>query len=353
MAIGVVEVTATAVSPSAGALAADNNLRIASLTMAAYDYLMTLPAEYRLYKSSNRRSTGLILFVLLRYSSIMVLVVSNVGFFHHGFTSNTCDHYYLVTPVFKVIQMMTSQAILAIRTYGISQRNRWVGWTLLLAYTLAAGFQWFSSIYGRIPLMINGNCTIASAHPQSPISTWSFYFVAMLFDCLTLSISTFCLVKVRAVTSGSTSQLCRILLYDGLGYFIALTLTNAANIVLYRGIHNVIQTTGASFEYAVTWIMSQRILIHPRDARTTDQTSVVLSQLPSSRAVMSALRFNKGTKHQSKVEQGDSLRPGSQDEFGNTESDFDLQVHIDKSIVVDARAQDKGTKDEDLFWDRV
>ncbi len=40
MAIGVVEATATAVSPSAGALAADNNLRVASLTIAAYEYVV-------------------------------------------------------------------------------------------------------------------------------------------------------------------------------------------------------------------------------------------------------------------------------------------------------------------------
>ncbi|KAH9027459.1 hypothetical protein EDB83DRAFT_1910910 [Lactarius deliciosus] len=94
MVIGIVAATATTVSPSAGALAADNNLRVASLTIAAYDYLLTLPAEYRLYKSSNRRSTGLILFVLLRYSSIMVLVISNVGFFHHNFTPKTCNPSY-------------------------------------------------------------------------------------------------------------------------------------------------------------------------------------------------------------------------------------------------------------------
>ncbi|KAH9003862.1 hypothetical protein EDB86DRAFT_2286248 [Lactarius hatsudake] len=348
MVIGIVEATATTVSPSAGALAADNNLRIASLTIAAYDYLLTLPAEYRLYKSSNRRSTGLILFVLLRYSSIMVLVISNVGFFHHNFTPKTCGHYFLLAPVFKVIQMMMSQAILAIRTYGISQRTPWVGWTLLLSYTLAAGFQWFSSIYARIPTMIDGNCTVGSAHPHSAISTWSFYFVAMLFDCLTLSISTFYLIRVKAVTSSSTSHLCKILLYDGIGYFVALTLTNAGNILLYRGFHNVIQTTGASFEYAVTWIMSQRILIHPRDSRT-DQTSAVLSRVPSSRAVMSALRFDKRSTYQSRSEPGDS----PEDKCGNTESDFNLQVRVDRSIVVNARAEDECPKDQDLFWDRV
>ncbi|KAH9023017.1 hypothetical protein EDB84DRAFT_481283 [Lactarius hengduanensis] len=348
MAIGIVEATATAVSPSAGALAADNNLRIASLTIAAYDYLLTLPAEYRLYKSSHWRSTGLILFVLLRYSSMMVLVISNVGFFHHTFTPKTCGHFYMVAPVFKVIQMMTSQAILAIRTYGISQRTPWVGWTLLLSYTLVVGFQWFFSLYARIPSMIDGNCTPGTAHPESAVSTWSFYLVAMLFDCLTLSISTFYLIRVKAVASTSASQLCKILLYDGLGYFVVLTVTNAANILLYRGVHHAIQTTGASLGYAVTWIMSQRILIHPRDART-DQMSAVLSRIPNSRAVMSALRFDKGSTHPTRVEPGDS----PEDECGNTESDFNLQVRVDRSIVVNARAQDECPKDQDLFWDRV
>lgn len=70
---GVMEATVTTIYPSAGALAADNNIRIASLTLGAYEYvpncrsrashrnsrslsyLITLPAEYRLYKSSNRR----------------------------------------------------------------------------------------------------------------------------------------------------------------------------------------------------------------------------------------------------------------------------------------------------------
>lgn len=31
----------------------------------------------------------------------MVLVVSNVGFFYHGFTPNFCDHFHLVVPAFK------------------------------------------------------------------------------------------------------------------------------------------------------------------------------------------------------------------------------------------------------------
>lgn len=85
----------------------------------------------------------------------------------------------------------------------------------------------------------------------------------------------------------------------------------------------------------------------------TDQTSVILSEPPSSRAVMSALRLDKGQKHSRRVEQADMR---SQDESGNTENDFNLQVRIDRSVMVDTRAQQKvvcPTKDQDPFWDGI
>jgi len=272
------------------------------------------------------------------------MVVSNVGFFYHGFTPQTCEHFHLAAPALKVVQMMVSQAILGIRTYGIAQSNPWVKRTLLSTFILGAGLQWFSSLYARIPVMTDGNCTVASAHPERSVSSWSFYLVAMLYDCLTLTISTVYLMKIKSVGSG-TSRLFKILLYDGLGYFVVLTLTNMANILLFRGTDHVLQSTGASFEYAVTWIMSQQILIHIRNARA-DRTSVFLAQLPSSRAISSALRFDKGTKHETRAEQCDTPRP---------QDDFDLQVRIDKSIVVDTRVQEKGDghKEQDPFWDQV
>ena len=85
------------------------------------------------------------------------------------------------------------------------------------------------------------------------------------------------------------------------------------------------------------------------DARY-DQTPVVLSELPSARAVTSALHFSKGTTG---VEQG--VTPGSQDEFGNTENDFDVQVRINRLIVVDTeeKSKDHNDSDRDPFWDWV
>ncbi|KAH8993126.1 hypothetical protein EDB92DRAFT_435949 [Lactarius akahatsu] len=121
MIMGRSELAVSEIAFTPSAITADNDLRIVSVTIAAYDYLATLPAEYRFYQSSNRRSSGLVLFVLIRYTSVIVLVVSNVGFFYHGFTPNTCGHFHLAVPALKVVQTMVSQAILAIRAYNISQ----------------------------------------------------------------------------------------------------------------------------------------------------------------------------------------------------------------------------------------
>ncbi|KAI0299006.1 hypothetical protein B0F90DRAFT_654059 [Multifurca ochricompacta] len=122
---------------------------------------------------------------------------------------------------------------------------------------------------------------VGSSHPQHPLSSWSFYMAAILYDCITLSISTVCLLRVRVISSAA-SRLLTIMLYDGLGYLVVLTgeshrcvtdpfpdscsytAVNVMNVILFRGTDHTIQSTGASLGYTVTWIMSQRILTHIR-----------------------------------------------------------------------------------------
>jgi len=68
VAIGVVATATQPIDPSQGALETDAYLRIASMTILAYDYLFTLPAELRFYKTTSRYSSwGFILYVLMRY----------------------------------------------------------------------------------------------------------------------------------------------------------------------------------------------------------------------------------------------------------------------------------------------
>lgn len=46
-------------------------------------------------------SSGILAHVLGRYLSIVLIIITNVGFFHHGFSPKACDHYFHVGPIFK------------------------------------------------------------------------------------------------------------------------------------------------------------------------------------------------------------------------------------------------------------
>jgi len=204
---------------------------------------------------------------------------------------------------------MVSQAILGFRTYNIALRNVWIGNILLSTYIIVVMFQWYADLANRIPVMTDGNCMIQSAHPHQPISAWTFYFTAMLYDFLTLSISTIYLLKPNAaeevvlvprdvpsiLVPHRAARILKTLLCDGLGYFVALTAVNLMNVFLYRGAARAVQTSGASLGYAITWIMSQRILNHQRDERMRMASVIEVQQTTTNSTVTTtvpAARFD-------------------------------------------------------------
>ncbi|KAH9978175.1 hypothetical protein BGW80DRAFT_798210 [Lactifluus volemus] len=209
-------VIATPISPSQSSINVATYVRIVAMSIAGYDYLITLPFEYQLYKLTRRVSSGLILFILIRYLSVVLVITSNVGFFYPHFTPQSCANYLYVNPVLRETQMMVSQAILGILTYGISLRNVWVGRTISLAYLATIGFQWACYLLYRYPEMIStsasgqGNCLIENSHPKSFISAGSMYLVAMMYDCLILLIATHYLLKMKIAGMSTTSKLWKV-----------------------------------------------------------------------------------------------------------------------------------------------
>ncbi|KAG1847606.1 hypothetical protein F4604DRAFT_161898 [Suillus subluteus] len=254
--------------------ATEKYLRIASISIALYDYIITLPAEWRFYRSQSslfRLRLACILFILIRYGSIIVMVLSNYGVFSTGFTQETCKHYYMISPIFKVIQTMISQVILGVRTFNIARRDRRIGITLVVLYFISVSLEWFTNMFDRIPVVVNGNCT-----PGNPV----------------LTISTVYLLRYNPLSS-RLEQLVRVLIYDGIGYFIVLTGSNILNIVLYHTSNIQTQAAGASIGFAVIWIMSQRILIHLRElteAETRRLDNVVAARYPQNARDVSAIR---------------------------------------------------------------
>ncbi|KAF9226320.1 hypothetical protein BS17DRAFT_777052 [Gyrodon lividus] len=321
-------------------ISTERYLRVASVSIAAYDYILTLPAEWRFYRSQShifRPSLGCTLFVLIRYFSIIVMIVSNYGVFATSFTQESCQRYYMVAPVFKVVQTMISQVILGVRTFNITRRSRRMGLALLIFFIIATGLEWFTNMYNRVPVVADGNCTPGSSgsHP----SVWSYYLVAMVYDFGTLAVSTFYLVRYHT-TNRRFTRLIKTMLYDGLGYFAVLTVANIFNVILYQTSNEAVQSSGASFGYAVTWIMSQRILIHLRELSSELEGGrfdnvIVTRQLQPGRDVASALRSQFEMQKGPVDEDLGTRSPAA----GNTnEMELDIRVHVEQSVTIDYSA---------------
>ncbi|KIK18602.1 hypothetical protein PISMIDRAFT_109122, partial [Pisolithus microcarpus 441] len=218
---------------------AEGYVRVASMAFAFYDYLITLPIEYRVYRSQRgffHMSLACILFILIRYSSILVMVTSNYGFFATSFTVESCRQYYYVAPIFKDVQTTVSQAILGVRTFNIAGRNKHLGLFLLVYFCITVTLEWFFDLYRRTSQVVDvgflvtlypnlicepfgrhtGKVGIPDAHP----TTWLFYLIAMLYDIMALIVSTIHLIRYKTY-SGNFVILSMI--YDGLIFFVVLT----------------------------------------------------------------------------------------------------------------------------------
>lgn len=318
-------------------------LRIASISIAFYDYIITLPAEWRFYRSQSsifNISLACALFILIRYVSIIAIVVSNYGYFSTTYTLQMCQNYYLVAPAFKAIQTMISQAILGVRTFNIARRNMRIGIALLLLYLFSISAEWFSDLYHRTPVVVDGNCT--SGNAGKILSTWFYYLAAIVYDIVMVTISTTHLLRYNPLSS-RVERLIRVLIYDGIGYFIVLSASNVLNLILYHTTDIETQSAGASIGYAVTWIMSQRILINIRepDAKRLENVIVARPTLTPQKNVMSGLRSQFDSKSHSKGSNSSrnptsaELRPKSP--RNSDEMELDIRVHVERSVVVDCR----------------
>ncbi|KAF7315257.1 Zn(2)-C6 fungal-type domain-containing protein [Mycena indigotica] len=347
-------------------------LRTAALAIAAYDYLQTLPFECRMLSTAwreRRISLSFILFSLIRYVSIAALTVSNVGFFSDSFTQEQCRQYFLVPSVFKgfcaqfydktssdskttVLQAMVSQAILAVRAYNLSRKSANIGVMLLSIYLICCTLEWITTLHDRsigTQVAYNsaiGNC--ASKSPNGGLGGWVHYAVAIIYDFVT---SMFCIVfllKLRPASSSIMARVVRMMLVDGLWYFLGLALVNITNLIFYRQINKQtyatvqiaveVQTAGASMGYAVTWIMSSKLIIHLHEASLKGRNEsgdavTVTRQLTSARDVSRAIRSQFESKN------GDFTIPDMESSAGDLQEDVDVQVRVEKTVKTESVAR--------------
>ncbi|KAH7325427.1 hypothetical protein B0J17DRAFT_681328 [Rhizoctonia solani] len=252
--LDVLVVAATSISPSSQTAA---YMRVAAMTLAAYDWFITLRPEFRLYQRHKAFSKAVVLFVLIRYISIAAIITSNVGFFGTGFSAGACDRYHLVAPLTKMFATLISQVIISIRAYAISRKARWVLYTLSILFIFSCVVL-LGNVWQRKAVQNSSfNCTSGNL-PDHKIA-WVHYLAAVVFDTVAMGIATFYLYNpTRTIISG----LAKVMLEEGLLYFIFLTVANVINLAMFLLANISAQSSAAVFGQAVTMIMSQRIILN-------------------------------------------------------------------------------------------
>ncbi|KAG1728802.1 hypothetical protein EDB19DRAFT_1832657 [Suillus lakei] len=327
-------------------------LRIASISIAFYEYILTLPAEWRFYRSQSsifHPSLSCVLFILIRGQQLRILL----------------DQLHPTKRVNNIILLhLSSKVILGVRTFNVAKRDRRIGIVLLLIYFFLVSVEWFTDMFARTPVVINGNCTPADA--GKVLSTWFFYLTAMLFDIVMVAVSTTHLLRYNPMSS-RVERLIRVLIYDGIGYFIILSgkvkrveshplsydrFRDAARlcwlvlVISRQGYSDCSERIiRASIGYAVTWIMSQRILIHIQEMREPDdqhlENVVIARPTPTAQKKLSGLRSYFESKTRSKSPK--SSESPFDVEFAHTsprnrhpnDMELGVRVCVERSVVVD------------------
>jgi len=317
-------------------------LRVASLAIASYDYLQTSPFEFRIWREAwkgRRLTLSSALFLLIRYTSILVLTLSNFSFFYSGFDRETCNRFYGIPALFKVVQSMVSQAILGLRAYNLSRKSGTIGYSLLLFYLVVSVLEWLSTAQHRTMIFTGpiGNC--GSHSPTSAWGGWVSYVVAIIYNFVTTVVCMFFLLRMKTSNGSMMSRVTRMMLVDGLWYFIVLTAINFVNLLFNRftSLNEAVQqTAAASLGYCVTWIMSQRLLIHlyevsvERRNESIGAAVTITQQIATARDVSHAIR----SQFESKSGRFDLTVPDFDLESAAplTEEDASVHVRIERTV---------------------
>ncbi|KAF8136053.1 hypothetical protein K438DRAFT_1882033 [Mycena galopus ATCC 62051] len=311
-------------------------LRVASLAIASYDYLQTLPFELRMWRRAWKGRQ-------FPYTSILVLTLSNFSFFYSGFDREGCRRFYLIPALFKGL----SSTPLA---YNLSRKSGSIGYALLLFYFVASSLEWLSSVQNRTMVFTDpiGNC--GSHSSTSAWGAWVSYVVAIIYNFVTTVVCIFFLLRLKTSTGSMMSRVTRMMLVDGIGYFVALTGINFVNLLFNRlpSLAQEVQQARnanprnfrASLGYCVTWIMSQRLLIHlyevsvERRNESIGAAVTITQHVAAARDVSHAIR----SQFESKTGRGFDLTVPDFDlesayyAAPETEKDAEVHVRIERTV---------------------
>ncbi|KAG7443644.1 uncharacterized protein BT62DRAFT_321365 [Guyanagaster necrorhizus] len=260
-------------------------MRIAALSWYSYDWILTFPAEIRLYRRQSsifHLSTACILLILVRYLGLIALVLNIIGFFSHEFTMESCQYYWRFMPIMQCFASWASHAVFTVRTVAIC--NNELGPTVALSALaiIVSGLEIFAQMYSfrKFTAGSSGNCLIQ--YSDAINISWVYYMVSLVFDAAVLGMTYRGLTISFANKQNLRSGFSDVLWHSSMRYFVATTLFNALNLAFYAHYKNTSNSTIlCAMGIAITSMMSSRVILDLHNYANRPISTFQLTGLPT------------------------------------------------------------------------
>ncbi|KAH8831967.1 hypothetical protein DL96DRAFT_1678239 [Flagelloscypha sp. PMI_526] len=267
-------------------------MRITSIAVYGYDFIVTIPSEFRLYRRQQfwyKPSIPCILFGLARYFGLFYIIWVTYVYFHSGWTAEGCNRISVVGALFRGFVSSIAAVTLMWRTWAIWQKNRVILVILVITLIPVTFFSYVQGLSGQTPVVTaEGGCTAVSKGNGPLSAKWTYALGNMLYDTLTCVLSTIPLA--RNIRKGN-SPISSILLADGIGYFVVSIVIQMANLIFLLNPDKSKQGTFLTLQTALTTILVQKLI-----TALSERTSIIPSSVHES-----SVRERSGSRSRSRV----------------------------------------------------
>lgn len=237
-------------------LLATKYLTAVSFVILLHEHVLTFPLEIeRIWKQP--RSLASLLFCLNRYGTLCQLIVLLLAY-NQAWSERVCGSWFRFAPGLYVISIGFAECILILRTYALYCRDKLVLLGLLVLFGAEMGVMGYCvsiATYLRLLPPFVG-CIPIGRKPMGVA-----FYVAPLFTDTVIFVLT--VVKTaRYLRTNVRTALPRIVLRDGILYFVLILLINLMNVVVYTVAPGSLRALGTSFSQVLTTILISRLQLN-------------------------------------------------------------------------------------------
>ncbi|KAG8926518.1 hypothetical protein FRC01_008752 [Tulasnella sp. 417] len=203
------------------------------------------------------RSLASLLFCLNRYGTLCQLIVILLAY-NQAWSERVCSSWFRFAPGLCVISIGFAECILILRTYALYCRDKLVLLGLLVLFSAEMGVMGYCvsiatylrllpPFVGCIPI---GRMPMGVAFYIAPLCTDTVIFVLTVIK------------TARYLRTNVRTALPRIVLRDGVLYFVLIVLINLMNVIVYIVAPVSLMALGASFSQVLTTILISRLQLN-------------------------------------------------------------------------------------------